>query len=100
MQQQLEPELGDLVLDDEEQFVVLLGLPLGVAAARLPRLGRALAPLYDLMQTIPSFVYLIPVAMLLGLGRAPFRFVPVLSNASSDATWSGARGLVTSQLPA
>jgi len=52
-------------------FVVLLGLPLGVAAARLPRLGRALAPLYDLMQTIPSFVYLIPVAMLLGLGRAP-----------------------------
>ncbi len=52
-------------------LVVLLGLPLGVAAARLPRLGRALAPLYDLMQTIPSFVYLIPVAMLLGLGRAP-----------------------------
>ena len=52
-------------------LVVLLGLPLGIAAARLPRLGRALAPLYDLMQTIPSFVYLIPVAMLLGLGRAP-----------------------------
>lgn len=52
-------------------FVVLLGLPLGVAAARLPRLGRALTPLYDLMQTIPSFVYLIPVAMVLGLGRAP-----------------------------
>ncbi|CAH1679054.1 Glycine betaine/proline betaine transport system permease protein ProW [Hyphomicrobiales bacterium] len=52
-------------------FVVLLGLPLGVAAARLPRLGRMLAPLYDLMQTIPSFVYLIPVAMVLGLGRAP-----------------------------
>lgn len=52
-------------------LVVLLGLPLGVAAARLPRLGRMLAPLYDLMQTIPSFVYLIPVAMVLGLGRAP-----------------------------
>lgn len=52
-------------------LVVVLGLPLGVAAARLPRLGRALAPVYDLMQTIPSFVYLIPVAMLLGLGRAP-----------------------------
>ncbi|QEL21814.1 ABC transporter permease subunit [Bosea sp. F3-2] len=52
-------------------FVVLIGLPLGVAAARLPRLGRALTPLYDLMQTIPSFVYLIPVAMVLGLGRAP-----------------------------
>lgn len=52
-------------------LVALLGLPLGIAAARLPRLGRALAPLYDLMQTIPSFVYLIPVAMVLGLGRAP-----------------------------
>jgi glycine betaine/proline transport system permease protein len=52
-------------------LVVLLGLPLGVAAARLPRLGKALAPVYDLMQTIPNFVYLIPVAMLLGLGRAP-----------------------------
>lgn len=52
-------------------LVAILGLPLGIAAARLPRLGRALAPLYDLMQTIPSFVYLIPVAMVLGLGRAP-----------------------------
>lgn len=52
-------------------LVGVLGLPLGIAAARLPRLGKALAPLYDLMQTIPSFVYLIPVAMLLGLGRAP-----------------------------
>lgn len=52
-------------------LVALLGLPLGMAAARLPRLGRALAPVYDLMQTIPSFVYLIPVAMVLGLGRAP-----------------------------
>jgi len=52
-------------------LVAILGLPLGVAAARLPRLGRVLAPVYDLMQTIPSFVYLIPVAMVLGLGRAP-----------------------------
>lgn len=51
--------------------VLLFGLPLGMAAARLPRLSRLLAPLYDLMQTIPSFVYLIPVAMVLGLGRAP-----------------------------
>ncbi|MGE7473345.1 ABC transporter permease [Bosea sp. NPDC003192] len=52
-------------------LVVIIGLPLGIAAARLPRLGRVLAPIYDLMQTIPNFVYLIPVAMLLGLGRAP-----------------------------
>ncbi|KUL96731.1 ABC transporter permease [Bosea sp. WAO] len=52
-------------------LIVLFGLPLGVAAARTPRISRALAPLYDLMQTVPSFVYLIPVAMILGLGRAP-----------------------------
>lgn len=52
-------------------LVVLLGLPLGVVAARTPRISRALTPLYDLMQTVPSFVYLIPVAMILGLGRAP-----------------------------
>ena len=50
-------------------FIVALGLPLGVAAAKLPRLSRLLTPLYDLMQTIPSFVYLIPVAMIFGLGR-------------------------------
>lgn len=52
-------------------LIVLFGLPLGVAAARMPRVSRAVAPLYDLMQTVPSFVYLIPVAMILGLGRAP-----------------------------
>lgn len=52
-------------------FIVGLGLPLGILAARLPRLSRLLTPIYDLMQTIPSFVYLIPVAMILGLGRAP-----------------------------
>jgi glycine betaine/proline transport system permease protein len=52
-------------------LIVLFGLPLGVAAARAPRTSRVLAPLYDLMQTVPSFVYLIPVAMILGLGRAP-----------------------------
>ena len=52
-------------------LIVLLGLPLGVAAARMGHVSRALTPLYDLMQTVPSFVYLIPVAMILGLGRAP-----------------------------
>jgi glycine betaine/proline transport system permease protein len=52
-------------------LVLLLGLPLGFMAARVLPLSRALSPLYDLMQTIPSFVYLIPVAMVLGLGRAP-----------------------------
>lgn len=51
--------------------VVVLAVPLGVAAAKSPRLSALVTPAYDVMQTIPSFVYLIPVAMLLGLGRAP-----------------------------
>ncbi len=47
------------------------GVPLGIAMARSPRTRFAAAPVLDLMQTIPSFVYLIPVAMLLGLGKVP-----------------------------
>ncbi|MCU4180191.1 ABC transporter permease subunit [Bosea sp. BH3] len=59
-------------------LVAMLGLPLGIMAARWPRLSRVLAPVYDLMQTIPSFVYLIPVAMVLGLGRAPALIATVI----------------------
>jgi glycine betaine/proline transport system permease protein len=50
---------------------VLIGLPLGILSARSNRFKAALSPLLDLMQTIPSFVYLIPVAMLFGLGKVP-----------------------------
>jgi glycine betaine/proline transport system permease protein len=50
---------------------LLLGLPLGVGCARSKQLRRLLMPLLDLMQTIPSFVYLIPAAMLFGLGKVP-----------------------------
>ncbi|MES2718694.1 MAG: proline/glycine betaine ABC transporter permease [Pseudomonadota bacterium] len=52
-------------------LAVLTGGPLGVAMARSPRLQRVLNPLLDLMQTLPSFVYLIPAVMLLGIGRVP-----------------------------
>lgn len=52
-------------------LAVAVGGPLGVAMARLPRLQRWLAPVLDLMQTLPSFVYLIPAVMLLGIGRVP-----------------------------
>lgn len=48
-----------------------LGLPLGVGCARSRWLRRITMPLLDLMQTIPSFVYLIPAAMLFGLGKMP-----------------------------
>lgn len=52
-------------------LAVLIGLPLGILSARSGRFKAALTPLLDLMQTIPSFVYLIPVAMLFGLGKVP-----------------------------
>ena len=52
-------------------IAILLGIPFGVLAAR-SNLARAIInPLLDLMQTIPSFVYLIPAAMLFGLGKVP-----------------------------
>ncbi|MFJ6575301.1 ABC transporter permease subunit [Streptomyces sp. NPDC091368] len=50
---------------------LLLGVLLGVAAARSARLGRALRPVLDVFQTMPQFVYLIPVVALFGVGRAP-----------------------------
>jgi glycine betaine/proline transport system permease protein len=50
---------------------MLIGLPLGVTAARSATVRRLVLPLLDLMQTIPSFVYLIPAAMLFGLGKVP-----------------------------
>ncbi|ATB33333.1 glycine betaine ABC transporter substrate-binding protein [Melittangium boletus] len=50
---------------------LLLGIPLGIAAARFPRFYAVLRLLLDLMQTIPTFVYLIPTLMLFGLGVVP-----------------------------
>ena len=48
-----------------------LGVPIGVLASRSDRLQRLIMPALDVMQTMPSFVYLIPVVMLLGIGRVP-----------------------------
>ncbi|MCA9640840.1 MAG: proline/glycine betaine ABC transporter permease [Myxococcales bacterium] len=50
---------------------LLIGLPLGIWAARRDWVDRALRPVLDLMQTMPAFVYLIPAAMFFGLGRVP-----------------------------
>jgi len=50
---------------------VLIGLPLGIAAAHRPWLYASLRPILDLMQTIPTFVYLIPTLVLFGLGAVP-----------------------------
>lgn len=48
-----------------------LGVPLGIAAAHRPRLFHVMRPVLDLMQTLPTFVYLIPTLILFGLGVAP-----------------------------
>ncbi|MFV2091716.1 MAG: choline ABC transporter permease subunit [Hyphomicrobiales bacterium] len=48
-----------------------VGVPLGIAAARRPWLESMLRPILDLMQTIPTFVYLIPTLILFGLGVVP-----------------------------
>jgi choline ABC transporter permease protein len=49
----------------------VLGVPIGIAAAHRPWLNNALRPILDLMQTLPTFVYLIPTLVLFGLGVVP-----------------------------
>ncbi|WP_183725513.1 MULTISPECIES: proline/glycine betaine ABC transporter permease [unclassified Rhizobium] len=50
---------------------IVIGLPLGILMARSNTMQRIVNPILDVMQTMPSFVYLIPVVMLLGIGRVP-----------------------------
>lgn len=47
------------------------GVPIGIAAAHRPKLWLVLRPILDMMQTLPTFVYLIPALILFGLGMAP-----------------------------
>jgi glycine betaine/proline transport system permease protein len=48
-----------------------IGIPLGIWMSRSNRAQSVITPMLDIMQTIPSFVYLIPVVMLLGIGKVP-----------------------------
>lgn len=50
---------------------IALGIPIGILMARSNRMQSVMNPILDVMQTMPSFVYLIPVVMLLGIGRVP-----------------------------
>ncbi|MFP6761897.1 MAG: proline/glycine betaine ABC transporter permease [Rhodospirillales bacterium] len=50
---------------------IVVGIPLGIWMARSDRVQTLITPVLDVMQTIPSFVYLIPVVMLLGIGKVP-----------------------------
>ena len=48
-----------------------IGIPIGIWMSRSDRVQSLITPILDIMQTIPSFVYLIPVVMLLGIGKVP-----------------------------
>ncbi|RRR70685.1 MAG: ABC transporter permease subunit [Candidatus Viridilinea halotolerans] len=52
-------------------LAILIGVPLGMAAAASDRLDRLMRPVLDAMQTIPAFVYLVPVMLLFGIARVP-----------------------------
>lgn len=52
-------------------FCIVIGIPLGVLAARSDLFRAILRPALDIMQTIPSFVYLVPIVMLFGVGVVP-----------------------------
>ncbi len=67
-----EPTLETLALVMVAALVsTLIGVPLGIAAAHRPRVFATLRPVLDLMQTLPTFVYLIPTLVLFGLGVVP-----------------------------
>lgn len=52
-------------------FSVAIGVPLGILGAASPVFERVLRPMLDVMQTIPPFVYLVPIVMLFGIGMVP-----------------------------
>ncbi|MDX1736588.1 MAG: proline/glycine betaine ABC transporter permease [Alphaproteobacteria bacterium] len=52
-------------------MAIVIGMPLGVMMAMSNRAQSVVTPILDIMQTMPSFVYLIPVVMLLGIGKVP-----------------------------
>lgn len=57
---------------------ILIGIPFGILLASRPLARRLLMPVLDVMQTLPSFVYLIPVLMLFGLGKVPAIFATLI----------------------
>jgi len=57
---------------------LLFGIPLGIWCARNNHINASVRPVLDFMQTMPAFVYLIPAAMLFGLGRVPGTIATVI----------------------
>lgn len=57
---------------------LVIGIPLGILAARSDRFFAIIRPILDGMQTIPAFVYLVPIVMLFGIGNVPGVIVTVI----------------------
>ena len=57
---------------------LLIGIPIGIAAAKVRGLEEGIRPVLDLMQTMPAFVYLVPFVALLGLGASPALIATVI----------------------
>lgn len=57
---------------------VVIGIPIGIAMSGSQILRKIVTPILDVMQTMPSFVYLIPVLMLFGIGKVPALFATVI----------------------
>lgn len=76
--------MWDLAMDTLSQVLVavfvsvLIGVPLGLWAAYSDKAERLLRPILDFLQTIPPFVYLVPVIMLFNIGRVPGIIASVL----------------------
>lgn len=52
-------------------FCLVVGIPFGIASAKNQTIDKILRPCLDIMQTLPSFVYLVPIVMLFGIGEVP-----------------------------
>ena len=59
-------------------FCLIIGIPLGVLAARSDRFEAFIRPILDAMQTTPAFVYLVPIVMLFGIGNVPGVVVTII----------------------
>jgi glycine betaine/proline transport system permease protein len=59
-------------------FCAVIGIPLGIWSSRSDRVERIVRPLLDAMQTLPAFVYLVPVVMLFGIGNVPGVLVTIV----------------------
>ena len=57
---------------------IVIGIPIGIAMSGSKLLRKVVTPILDVMQTMPSFVYLIPVLMLFGIGKVPALFATII----------------------